>query len=71
MQRQDGEVVAVYDIAIYNVDNHRMAIINRGSTLTPQERQAVVAIFIRDKAAFEMATGLTEYVPSPEPEGGI
>ena len=72
MQRQNGEVVTIYDIAIYNVDNRRMAIINRGSTLTPQERQAVVAIFTRDKAAFETATGLTEYVPPPpEPEGEI
>ena len=61
MQRQDGEVAAIYDVAIRNVFGQRMAIINRGSVLTEQERQAVIAIFQRDVAAFEAATGLEEW----------
>lgn len=67
LQRRDGEVVAVYDVAIRNVNEHRMAIINQGSVLTEQEGQAVVAIFQRDVAAFEAATGLQEWV-EPEEE---
>ena len=65
MQRQDGEVVAIYDIAIRNVLGQRMKIINQGSVLTEQEKAAVAAIFRRDKAQFEAATGLEEWV---EPE---
>jgi len=65
MQRQDGDVVASYSIAIRNVLGNRMQIINLGSTLTEQERQAVVAIFQRDVAAFETVTGLTKW---EEPE---
>lgn len=57
MQRQDRDVAANYNIAIRNILGNRMAIINRGSTLTEQEKQAVVAIFQR-MAAFEAATGL-------------
>lgn len=68
MQRQDGEVVAIYDIAIRNVLGNRMKIINRGSVLTEQEKQAVIAIFLRDKAQFEAATGLEEWVVPPELE---
>ena len=69
MQRgEDGEVVAMYEIFIRNVDGHRMKIINRGSTLTDQERQAVVAIFQRDVAAFEAATGLEKWVEPELPE---
>lgn len=67
MQRQDGEVIAIYDVAIRNVLGQGMAIINRGSVLTEQERQAVVAIFQRDVTAFEAATGLEEWVEPPEP----
>jgi len=58
MQQQNGDVVAIYNIAIRNVLGNRMAIINQGSVLTVQEKQAVIAIFQRDVAAFEAATGL-------------
>lgn len=61
MQRQDGDVVASYSIAIRNILGQRMVIINQGSVLTAQERQAVVAIFQRDVAAFEAATGLEKW----------
>ncbi len=61
MQRQDNEVIASYTIAIRNILGNRMAIINRGSALTSQERQAVVAIFQRDVAAFEAATELEKW----------
>lgn len=67
MQR-DGDVVAIYDIAIRNVLGNRMAIINRGSVLTTQEKAAVVAIYQRDEAQFEAATGLKKWVPPVEPE---
>ena len=68
MQRQNGEVVAVYDVAIRNVLGQRMAIISQGSPLTAQEQQAVVAIFQRDVAAFETATGLEKWIEPEEPE---
>lgn len=65
MQHQNGKVTASYTIAIRNVLSQRMTIINCDSTLTAQERQAVVAIFQRDVAAFEAATGLEKW---EEPE---
>ena len=69
MQRRDGEIAAIYDVAIRNVLGRRMAIMNRGSALTEQERQAIVAIFQRDVAAFEAATGLEKWIePGPGPE---
>lgn len=67
MQQQDSEIVAIYDVAIRNVLGQRMAIINESSVLTEQERQAVIAIFQRDVAAFEAATGLEKWIePGPE-----
>ncbi len=69
MQRRDGEVVAAYDVAIRNILGHRMTIINPGSVLTEQERQTVAAIFLRDVAVFEAATGLEKWIePESEPE---
>ena len=67
MQKRDGNVVAIYDIAIYNVLRQRMGIINQSSVLTEQERQAVIAIYLRDEAQFEAATGLEKWEPE-EPD---
>lgn len=63
MQKQDGDVVAIYDIAIRNVSGNRMAIINQSSILTEQEKAAVAAIYLRDEAQFEAATGLEKWAP--------
>ncbi len=65
IQQVDGDVVATYDIALRNSDGGPIGILNQGSTLTSQERQAIVAIFLRDKAQFEAATDLEEWI---EPE---
>lgn len=69
IQQQDSDVVAVYDIAIRNVLGNRMAIINRGSALTTQEKQAVAAIYRRDEAQFEAATGLEKWIEPTEEMG--
>lgn len=71
MQRQDGEVVATYQIMIRNVLGNPRRIINQGSVLTSQEKAAVVAIFQRDKAQFEAATGLEEWVEPEESPDAI
>lgn len=70
MQRQDGEVVAIYDIAIRSISGNTMQIINQSSVLTVPEKQAVVAIFLRDKEQFETATRLEEWV-EPEEESEL
>jgi len=67
MERVNGDVVASYSIAIRNVNSNRMAIINQASILTAQEKAAIVALFQRDKAQFELASGLQEWVPPSEP----
>lgn len=66
----NGAVVAMYDIALRNVDGRRMGTLSQGSVLTQPERQAIVAIFQRDKAQFEAATGLEEWVEPEEPPIG-
>lgn len=62
MQRQDGDVIAIYDVAIRSVNGNRMGILNPSSVLTPGEKAAVVAIYLRDEAQFEAATGLEKWV---------
>lgn len=63
IQQEDSKIEAAYDIAILNARKHRIAILSQSSTLTVQEKQAIVAIFLRDKAQFEAATGLEEWIP--------
>ena len=65
-ERQDGDVVAVYNVMIRNVLGHEMRIVNLGSVLTEQEKAAIIAIYQRDEAQFEAATGLEKWV-EPEP----
>jgi len=66
IQRQNGDVVASYNVIIRNVLGNKMRIINLDSVLTAQERQAVAAIFQRDVEAFETATGLERWIPPEE-----
>lgn len=65
-EQQDGDVVARYNIAIRSINGNRVADINRGSTLAPEEKAMVVAMYQRDLAQFEVATGLERWVPPPE-----
>jgi len=65
-ERNGGDVVTTYNVSLRNAAGNRMGTVNPGSVLTEQERQAIAAIFIRDKAQFEAATGLTEWKESEE-----
>lgn len=58
MERVDSDVIASYNIAIYNVNGNVMTRINYDSTLTPEEKTTILAILVRDKENFETATGL-------------
>lgn len=62
IQRTDGDVEAIADMQILNADGEVLATRNPSTTLTTQEKQALAAFVNRELAAFEAATGLTEYV---------
>lgn len=63
IQQPDGGIVVIYDVAIRNVNGDRMRVLHPGSTATPEERAAIAVIYRRDKAQFEAATGLEEWIP--------
>lgn len=67
IQRQDGQVVAIYDLMIRNADGDELDMMSLDSALTAQEKAAIAAIFARDQSQFETATGLTEWIPPEEP----
>lgn len=67
MERADGDVVAVYNVAIYNVNANVMTHLPLGSTLMPEEKAVVAALYQRDIAQFEAATGLEPLPEEPEP----
>ena len=56
MERQDGDVVAAYDIMIRNVLGNPMKIINLGSTLTAQEKQACHYVSLKQYTAQQVLT---------------
>lgn len=62
----DGTVTAFYNVGIRSITGDMTKILSPSSTLTEEEKQAVAAIFLRDKAQFEAATGLEEWVPPEE-----
>ncbi len=66
LQRSGAEVVALYDIGIYNESGRLLDTISPAASLTAQEKTAVAGIFSRDKTTFEAATGL---VVLPEETG--
>lgn len=65
IQRVNGDVVAIYDVGIRNVNGSQMGTLNPESVLTPEEKAMVAALYQRDLAQFEAATGLEQWV---EPE---
>lgn len=68
IQRTNGDVVAVADLRILNADGGVLCHHNPSTTLTPQEKQALGNFVNREMAAFETATGLTEWIePEEEP----
>ena len=61
MTRSGSQVSAKYRIVILNEDGRRLSNHHPVAVLTAQEQAAVVAIYERDKAQFEAATGWTEW----------
>lgn len=68
LQREGTKVVAIADMWIYNADGQRLVTHNPSTTLTTNEKQVLAGFVNRELAAFEAATGLTEYVPPKEEE---
>lgn len=66
VQRVNGDVVAIYDVAIRNVNGNQMGTLDPGSVLTPEEKAMMTAIYLRDEEQFEAATGLEKWVPPEE-----
>ena len=62
IQRKNGDAVAIADMRILNADGRQLITHNPQTTLTTQEKQALVAFVNRELAAFETVTGLTEWV---------
>ncbi len=67
IQRENGDVVAIADMRILNADGRQLITHNPQTTLTTQEKQALAGFVNRELAAFETATGLTEWIPPEEP----
>lgn len=67
-ERQGSDVVAVYNVMIRNVLGNEMKIINLASVLTPEEKAMAAAIYLRDEAQLEAATGLEKWIPPEPPE---
>lgn len=65
IQRANGNVVAIADLRILNADSRILCHHNPSTALTPQEKQVIGNFVNREMAAFEAATGLTEW---EEPE---
>ena len=65
LQRTNGDVIAIADMRILNADGKQLDTHNPSTVLTSQEKQMLAAFVNRELAAFEAATGLTEWI---EPE---
>lgn len=68
LQRDGSDVVAIADLTIYSATGKMLAVHNPTTTLTPAEKQALAAFVARELAAFEAATGLTEWTGPIGPE---
>lgn len=60
------EVRARYGVAILNAEGGHLDRLTLEASLTQEETDDIAAIFLRDKAAFEANTGLTEWIEPPE-----
>jgi len=65
--RSDGDVLAIADLQILNNDSRVLCMHNPTTMLTIQEKQALAGFVEREMIAFEVATGLVEWV-EPEEE---
>jgi hypothetical protein len=61
IQREGGEIVATYDLAILNAAGQRIGTDTPSSALSSETKAALAAEFNADKAAYEAATGLEEW----------
>jgi hypothetical protein len=59
--RQGADVIAIADLQILNAAGDRIAADHPLTTLTQAEKQALQAFVTRELAAYETATGLTEW----------
>jgi DUF971 family protein len=58
---EDGEMYINYAVEILNTDGHSLGLLYPNSAMTEAEKAAVLNRYNSDKAAFEAATGLTEW----------
>lgn len=65
IQREEGGAVLLSDVLILNAAGEQLRTVHPTPTITPQEKQGLKGIIDRNLAAYETATGLTEWV---EPE---
>lgn len=63
LQKDNGEIVAIADLAIYNAAGEQIAIDNPTVVLTTAEETAVVGFVVRNLDDYETVTGL-EPLPS-------
>ena len=66
IQRQGTDVVAIADLQILNADGRVLGTHSPQTTLTSAEKQALAGFVNREMAAFEAATGLTEWKEKTE-----
>ena len=59
---EGGEMYINYAVEILNADGHSLTLLHPDSAMTEAEKAAVLNRYNSDKAAFEAATGLTEWV---------
>lgn len=59
---EGGEMFVGYGVEILNVHGHSLGMLYPDSAMTEAEKAAVLNRYNTDKAAFETATGLTEWV---------
>lgn len=59
IENVDGSISVQYDVEILNASGGRVGVLHPRSELTAGEKAAMLAIFARDRAVFEAATGLT------------
>jgi len=62
VQQEGTDVVAIADMQILNGEGSVLTTHNPSTTLTAQEKQALVNFVNRELASFEAATGLTKWV---------
>lgn len=62
IEKSGSAVIAIADLQILNANGTLLATHNPSTTLTQAEKQALAGFVNRELAAFEAATGLTEWV---------